>query len=65
MANIKCPKCGAMGYFSLAQPTYQGPFRCAKCKELFTIRVENDELKSCEPLSQEDLDKLKTRKFYQ
>ncbi|MFC2011666.1 hypothetical protein ACFLVU_00910 [Chloroflexota bacterium] len=42
---------------SLAQPSYEGPYRCWKCRELFTIRIEGNELKSCEPLSQEEFDR--------
>ncbi len=65
MAKIICPKCGTESLFSLAQPVYQGPYRCMKCKEMFTIRIENDELKSCAPISQQEVDKLDIRKFYQ
>ena len=55
--KIKCPKCDAENSFSLAESSYQGPYRCWKCKELFSILIENNELKSCEPLSQEEFDK--------
>ena len=55
--KIRCPKCETEGGFSLADPTYEGPYRCWKCKGLFTIKIENGELKSCEPLSQEEFDK--------
>lgn len=54
MMEIKCPKCETAGSFSLSQTSYQGPYRCWKCRELFTIEIENNELKSCEPLSQEE-----------
>ena len=54
MMEIKCPKCETTGSFSLAQTSYQGPYRCWKCRELFTIEIENNKLKSCEPLSQEE-----------
>ena len=54
MMEIKCPKCETVGSFSLAQTSYQGPYRCWKCRELFTIEIENKELKSCESLSQEE-----------
>ncbi len=54
LVKIKCLKCGTEGSISLAQPTYHGPYRCWKCKELFNIRIENHALKSCEPLSQEE-----------
>ena len=42
---------------SLVETSYQGPYRCWKCRELFTITLENNELKSCEPLSQEEFDR--------
>ena len=55
--KIKCPKCDTEGSISLADTTYEGPYRCWKCKELFAIKLENNELKSCKPLSQEDFEK--------
>lgn len=57
LMKIKCPKCDAENSFSLTESSYQGPYRCWKCKELFSIRIEDNELKSCEPLSQEEFDK--------
>ena len=54
IAKIKCPKCGIEGSMSLLESSYQGPYRCWKCRELFTISLENGELRSCEPLSQEE-----------
>ena len=57
LIKIVCPKCNTEGSVSLADTTYEGPYRCWKCKELFTIRLENNELKSCQPLSQEDFEK--------
>ena len=54
--KIVCPKCATEGSFSLAEVSYEGPYRCWKCRGLFTIRVENNELKSCEPLSQEEFE---------
>lgn len=62
MANISCPKCGDQSYFSLA--AYKGPFRCKKCKETFNIVIENDEVKSCQSLSQQEIDKLNLRTFF-
>ena len=55
--KIKCPKCETEVSVSLADTTYEGPYRCWKCKELVTIRLENNELKSCQPLSQEEFEK--------
>ncbi len=54
LVKIKCPKCDTEGTLSLVESSYQGPYRCWKCRELFTIKLENNELKSCEPLSPEE-----------
>ena len=63
--KIRCPKCDTEGGFSLAEPSYHGPYRCWKCRGLFTIRMENNELKSCEPLSEEDFQKQQEIKAMQ
>ena len=57
IVKITCSKCDTGGSLALADLVYQGPYRCWKCKELFTIKVENGELKSYEPLSQQEFDK--------
>lgn len=57
IVKIKCPKCDTEGSLSLVESSYQGPYRCWKCRENFTIKIENNELKSCEPLSQEEFEK--------
>jgi len=57
IVKIKCPKCDTEGSFSLLDSSYQGPYRCWKCTALFTIRMVDNELKSCEPLSQEEFDR--------
>ena len=57
LIKIKCPKCGSEGSLSLTESSYQGPYRCWNCRELFTIEIEDTELKSCEPLSQAEFDK--------
>jgi len=57
MVEIKCPKCKTDGSLSTIEPDYQGPYRCWKCRELFTIEIKNNELKACEPLSQEEFDR--------
>ena len=54
MITIVCPKCKAETKLSFVESSYEGPRRCWKCRELFTIKIENDELKSCEPLSEEE-----------
>ena len=57
LAKIKCPKCETEGSLSLVESSYQGPYRCWKCRKLFTIKMLNNELKSCKPLNQEELDR--------
>ncbi len=57
IVKIVCPKCETEGGFSLADAVYEGPYRCWKCRELFAIRMEDNELKSCEPITEEDLEK--------
>jgi DNA-directed RNA polymerase subunit RPC12/RpoP len=57
MMKIKCPECGIEGSMSLLESSYEGPYKCWKCRALFTIRLKNNELESCEPLSQEDFEK--------
>jgi len=52
--TIRCPECGISGNISLSQSIYEGPYRCWKCRKVFMVRVEKDELKLCTPLSEED-----------
>lgn len=56
MLNIKCPKCEAESGFSIVDSRYEGPYKCWKCREVYKILVVNDELKSCELMSQEELE---------
>jgi hypothetical protein len=55
--SIICPKCNAESKLSLVSDSYDGPRRCWKCHELFKIKIRNNELISCEPLSQEEFEK--------
>ncbi len=57
MIKILCPECGIEGSMSLLESSYEGPYKCWKCRALFTIRLKNNELESCEPLSQEEFEK--------
>ncbi len=58
LAKIKCTDCNTEGTISLLESSYQGPYRCWKCRGLFSIRLEDGELRSCDPLSQEEFEKL-------
>jgi hypothetical protein len=61
MITIKCPSCGTAGSQSLLEPNYQGPYRCWKCRQLFSIRIENNEVKSFEPITEEQLKGLQAQ----
>ena len=58
MMTIKCPKCGVEGKMSLVDPNYKGPYKCWKCREMFTIEIKSNALVSCEPLSIEEYNRL-------
>jgi len=62
---INCPNCGTEGKMSLVDPVYEGPYRCWKCRALFTLRIEDNQVKSCEPLSQEEFDRQQELKAMQ
>jgi transposase-like protein len=55
--KIVCPECKTEGSFSLSDRRYQGPYRCWKCRKLYTVLIEDEELKSCEPLTDEEFQK--------
>lgn len=57
MLVIRCPKCKVGNGFLLTGPAYEGPFRCWKCKAIFIVTIENRELKSCRPVSEEEFEK--------
>ena len=59
ITKIKCPKCTTEGSISLTQSNYEGPYRCWKCHELFTIDIKNGKLESCKPLSQKEFERQK------
>jgi len=57
MIKIKCLKCDTEGSFSLANKIYEGPYKCWKCRQYFTIKIEDNELKSCEPITEEEFNR--------
>ena len=57
MFTIQCAGCGAETRMSLVEAIYNGPFRCWKCKGAFEIKIENEELKSCKVISEQELEK--------
>ena len=58
MFAVQCPECSSNTFLSLADSGYEGPYRCWKCKKLFMVQIQNEELKSCEPMTEEELEAL-------
>ena len=58
IVKIECPSCNTEGSMSFADVSYSGPYKCWKCKDLFTIEIQQDELISVTPLSQEEFDEM-------
>ncbi len=65
MITIVCPKCGAEGKLSLVESNYDGPRRCWKCRELFLITIIDNEVRSSEPLSEEEFAEIQRAKAIQ
>jgi transposase-like protein len=59
MMKIKCPKCGTESSMLLTQLTFEGPYRCWKCKETFLIKIVQNKLESLEPLPQQEFERIK------
>ncbi|MDD2472164.1 MAG: hypothetical protein PHT28_04530 [Dehalococcoidales bacterium] len=58
LVTITCPECKAEGRFSVVDQVYDGPYKCWKCRELFYIELEGDNLKTCRLLGEEEFTKL-------
>ncbi len=65
LVKIKCPACQTEGSLSLLETNYEGPYKCWKCRELFTITLKNNKLMSCEPLTEEEFQKQQEIKALQ
>ena len=60
MVIIRCPTCDTNTLFSLIDRSYEGPFRCWKCSGTFVLAIEDEKLKSCKPISEEEFEKYTT-----
>lgn len=58
LCKIKCTECSTEGTISLLETTYEGPYKCWKCRGLFAIKLKNGALLSYTKLSQEEFEKL-------
>jgi uncharacterized Zn finger protein len=67
MLKIQCPSCGTDSSMSLLKSSYEMPFRCWKCHEYFTLKVEDDVVQSLTKLTADEYQKIKAtedlRKF--
>jgi len=55
MAFIACPGCGEEIKVFLIESKYEGPLKCANCKGLFRVRIEGEQLKAWESMTEEEL----------
>jgi transposase-like protein len=62
MVKITCPKCAVDGQMSLLDSSYEGPYRCWKCHENFLLVMNNNAVKSCTPMSQEEFERQRELK---
>ena len=58
LVKITCPECKVDGNITLVDTSYEGPYKCWKCRQLFAIKLKSGAVLSCEILSQEDFEKL-------
>lgn len=58
MLEITCESCATVGKISLVQEVYEGPYRCWKCRGTFVIRIDNNRLVDCEPISEAEFEQL-------
>ena len=65
LVKIKCPACQTEGSLSLIETNYEGPYKCWKCRALFTIVLKSNKLMSCEPLTEEEFQKQQEIKALQ
>ena len=65
LVKIKCPACQTEGSISLVETNYEGPYKCWKCRALFTITLKSNKLMSCEPLTEEEFQKQQEIKALQ
>ena len=59
MVKITCPNCNTDGFMSLIESTYKMSYRCWKCKEFFSLSVEDNQVKSIVRLTPEEYQKMK------
>jgi hypothetical protein len=61
IAKITCPSCKTMGQFSVDGGNFKGPYKCWKCRALYTLDMVNSEVVSLTPLTEEEFEKIKAQ----
>ncbi len=58
LVKITCPECKVDGSITLVDTSYEGPYKCWKCRQLFEVKLKNGAMQSCRKLSEEEFEKL-------
>ncbi len=58
LVTITCPECEAEGRFSVVEQTYDGPYKCWKCRQMFYIELDGKTLNTCRPLDDAEFERL-------
>ena len=61
IAKIICPSCQTMGQFSVDGGNFKGPYRCWKCRTLYTLDMVNSAVVSLQPLTEEEFKEIKAK----
>ena len=59
IAKIICPSCQTLGQFSVDGGNFKGPYRCWKCRTLYTLDMVNSAVVSLQPLTEEEFKEIK------
>ncbi len=54
IVKIQCRSCGTESSLSLIDSNYSGPFRCWKCRALYMINMQNNEVVNWQPLTEDE-----------
>ena len=65
IAKIICPSCQTMGQFSVEGGNFKGPYRCWKCRTLYTLDMVNSVVVSLQPLTEEEFKEIKAEQEVQ
>ncbi len=55
---MKCPACGAESKLSFVNDSYEGPRRCWKCRGIFKLKILNNTLIYCDPITEDEFKQM-------